>query len=93
MFNPASFPSLGRRLQYIGLSRWLSSKESSCNVGDAGDGGLILGYRGGNGNPLQYSCLEKSMYRSVWPALIDIQPLQYLITEPTNLGEYSPSQH
>ena len=48
MFNPASFPSLGRRLQYIGLSRWLSSKESSCNVGDAGDGGLILGYRGGN---------------------------------------------
>ena len=55
MFNPASFPSLGRRLQYIGLSRWLSSKESSCNVGDAGDGGLILGYRGGNGNPLQYS--------------------------------------
>ena len=38
------------------------SKESSCNVGDTGDVGSIPGLErslgGGNGNPLQYSCLE-----------------------------------
>ena len=91
--NPTSFPSLSRRLQYTGLPRWLSNKESACNAGNAGDEGLIPGSRGGNGNPLQYSCLEKSMDRGIWQAIIDTQPLQYLITEPTNLGEYSPSQH
>ena len=40
--------------------RWLSSKESPTNAGDAG---MIPGFGGspggGNGNPLQYSCLEK----------------------------------
>ena len=35
------------------LPRWLSGRESSCQ---AGDPGLIPGE--GNGNPLQYSCLE-----------------------------------
>ena len=43
------------------------SKESSCN---AGDPGLIPGsgrYSGkGNGNPLQYSCLENPMDRGAW---------------------------
>ena len=37
-------------------------KESACNAGDAGDTGLIPGSGrcsgGGNGNPLQYSCLK-----------------------------------
>ena len=41
------------------LCRWLSSKESTCNAGDAGS---ILGSGRspgeGNGYPLQYSCLE-----------------------------------
>ena len=41
------------------LPWWLSDKESTCN---AGDEGLVPGLgrfpRGGNGNPLQYSCLE-----------------------------------
>ena len=40
-------------------------KESACNAGDAGDSGLIPGLGrspgGGNGNPLQYSCLENPM--------------------------------
>ena len=39
--------------------RWVSGKESTCNAGDTG---LIPGsgrpLRGGNGNPLQCSCLE-----------------------------------
>ena len=45
-----------------GLSWWLSSRESACNEGDPG---LIPGWGrspgGGNGNPLQYSCLENPM--------------------------------
>ena len=41
------------------LPWWLSDKESTCNAGDAGVvPGLGRFPRGGNGNPLQYSCLE-----------------------------------
>ena len=40
--------------------------------GYAGDSGSIPGSgsfpRGGNGNPLQYSCLENSMDRGAWGA-------------------------
>ena len=40
------------------------------NAGDARDAGLILGSKrspgGGNGNPLQYSCLENPMDRGAW---------------------------
>ena len=47
--------------------QWLSSKESICNAGDAGDVGLIprLGRSpaGGHGNPFQYSGLESPMDR------------------------------
>ena len=42
-----------------GVEKWHYDKESAC---DAGDPGLISGLGrspgGGNGNPLQYSCLE-----------------------------------
>ena len=44
-------------------------KESACKVGDIGDTGLICGSGRspgvGNGNPLQYSCLENSLDRGV----------------------------
>ena len=47
------------------LPRRLRGKESPCNAGDAGDVGSIPGSGrspgGGNGTPLQYSCLEKPM--------------------------------
>ena len=47
------------------------SKESAC---DAGNLGSIPGSRRfpgeGNGNPLQYSCLEKSMDRGDWWATV-----------------------
>ena len=40
------------------------------NEGAAGDAGLIPGSgrspRGGNGNPLWYSCLQNSMDRGAW---------------------------
>ena len=45
----------------INISIWWFSKESACNVRDAGSipgSGRFPGE--GNGNPLQYSCLEKS---------------------------------
>ena len=45
------------------LPRWRSGKEATCNAGDPGDSGSVPGSgtfpRGGNGNSLQYSCLEK----------------------------------
>ena len=41
--------------------------ESACNSGDPG---LIPGLGEGNGNPLQYSCLENSMDRGAWWATI-----------------------
>ena len=46
-------------------------KESACSVGDLG---LIPGWGRspgeGNGYPLQYSCLEKSMDREAWQATL-----------------------
>ena len=47
------------------------SKESTCNAGDLGS---ILGLGRspgeGNGNPLQYSCLENPMDGGAWQAPI-----------------------
>ena len=47
------------------------SKESACNTGDTG---LIPGTgrspEEGNGYPLQYSCMENSMYRGAWQAIV-----------------------
>ena len=47
-------------------------KESTCSTGDPGDVGSIPGPGRspgeGNGNLLQYSCLENSMDRGVWQA-------------------------
>ena len=49
-------------------------KNLPANVGDAGDTGSILGsgrsLGGGNGNPLQYSCLGNSMDRGAWRATV-----------------------
>ena len=50
------------------------SKEPACN---AGDPGLIPGLGRspgeGNGNPLQYSCLENPMDRGAWWAILSIR--------------------
>ena len=48
------------------LPWWLSGKESACNAGDVGlIPGLETSPGEGNGNPLQYSCLENPMDRGV----------------------------
>ena len=50
-----------------GLPQWLSSKESACNAADTGSvPELGRSPGGGNGNPLQYSCLDNSMDRETW---------------------------
>ena len=47
------------------------SKESACNTGDlASVPGLGRFSEEGNGNPLQYSCLEKFMDRGAWLAMV-----------------------
>ena len=47
------------------------SKESACNAGDQGsNSGLGRRPGGGNGNPLQYSCLENRMDREAWQAIV-----------------------
>ena len=49
-------------------------KNLPASTGDTRDTGLIPGlgrFPGvGNGNPLQYSCLENPMYRGVWWTII-----------------------
>ena len=49
-------------------------KNPPANAGDAGDGGSIPGsersHGGGNGNPLQYSCLGNLMDRGPWQATV-----------------------
>ena len=49
-------------------------KKSYASAGDVRDIGSIRGLRRssgeGNGNPLQYSCLENSMDRRVWWAIV-----------------------
>ena len=47
-------------------------RESTCNAGDVGDAGSVPGsgrsLDRGNGNPLQYSCLENPTDREAWKA-------------------------
>ena len=55
----------------LGFPGGADVKASACNVGDLG---LIPGSGrspgGGNGNPLQYSCLENPMDRGTWQAAV-----------------------
>ena len=58
----------------LGIYLWLSSKESTCKAGDAGDMGSISGLGrdpgGGSGYPLQYSFPENLMDRGAWWATV-----------------------
>ena len=55
----------------MGFSAGSDSKKSACSAGDLGSipgSGRSPGE--GNGNPLQYSCLENSMNRRAWWAAV-----------------------
>ena len=49
-------------------------KNLPANVGDTGNVGVIPGsgryFGGGNGNPLQYACLDNTMDRGAWWATV-----------------------
>ena len=83
--RPLAFPHFPKVLSTIKLFSWPSfskhklgfasgsdAKEFPCNVRELGlisEPGKSLGE--GNGNPFQYSCLEKSMDRGVWQATVE----------------------
>ena len=67
-------PLYGCNKHIFGLSGWYSGKESACQCRrhkkprlDPGSGRSLAG---GNGNPLQYSCLGNPMEREAWQATV-----------------------
>ena len=71
------------------LPRWLSGKESACRWRRCERPGFHFWVRkvlgGGNGNPLQYSCLENPTDRGAWQATV------HRVTESgTQLGDWAP---
>ena len=61
---------------YVSVYTYLASPggsvvESACDAGDAGSiPGSCRSPGEGNGNPLQYSCLENPMDRGAWRAIV-----------------------
>ena len=75
--EPGGLPSMGSqsrtRLKRLSSSSSSSTngKESACNAGDQSSiPGLGSSSGEGNGNPLQYSCLENPRDRGAWWAAI-----------------------
>ena len=59
--------------EVVNKGRWVSliGKESACNAGDLGSiSGSERSPGEGNGNPLQYACLENPMNRGAWQAIV-----------------------
>ena len=63
-------------------------KNLPANASDARDMGLIpeseRSPEGGNGNPLQYSCLENPMDRGAWQATVHGVAKESFMTKQTN---------
>ena len=54
----------------MGPPQWLGGKEFAFNAGDVDSiPGLGRSLGEGNGNPLEYSCLENPMDRGAWRAI------------------------
>ena len=74
------------------LPRWLSGKQSACQGRRCQDACSIPGWGrspgGGNGNPLQYSCLENSIDRGAWwVTVLGVAKSQ------TQLSDYAHARH
>ena len=69
-----TFTNLGAFNDTMGFPGSSMVRNPPANAGDTGDAGLIPGSGrspgGGNGNPLQYSCLKNSMDRGAWQATV-----------------------
>ena len=67
LLNRFLFQALGKD----GFPSGSDSKESACNAGNPGSiPGSGRSPREGNGNPLQYSCLENSVGKGAWWATV-----------------------
>ena len=79
----------------LGFPGSSDGKESACSVGDPGS---ILGLRRslgeGNGNPLEYSCLENRMDGGIWQVTVHqvakSQPQQSDFTFTFFMGAVAP---
>ena len=75
-------------LREIRLPQWLSNKESTCQCRKSGHSGPIPGSGRspgeGNGNPLQYSCLENPTDGGAWWATVHGVPKELDTTEGLN---------
>ena len=93
----AVLDALARTQQILDFLGDSDGKESACNTGDPGSipgSGRSLGE--GNGNPLQYSCLEnpgrKSLYSPCGHKESDTtERLHFSLHGPTNVGNLTSS--
>ena len=71
-----------------GFPGGLDGNESTCRTGESGSiPGLGRSSGEGNGNPLQFSCLENSMDRGVWPATVHgVSKSQTLLSDSYTLS-------
>ena len=80
-------PAICNNLDFPGGS---DGKVSACNAGDPGSiPGLGRSPGEGNGNPLQYSCLENPMDRGAWWAAVHgVMKSQTRLSDFTFLDEH-----
>ena len=72
----------------LGFPGGSDGKEPAYNAGDPGSNlGLRISPGKGNGNPLQYSCLENPMDRGAWQVTVHgVARVRHdLATKPTNI--------
>ena len=81
------FPSknIGVGYHFLGFPGGSEVKASACNAGELGSIPGLGGSLGeGNGNPLQYSCLENPMDRGAWRAI-----LHWVVKSRTRLSDFT----
>ena len=73
-FNDMALMDISRYCSVQAFQLALVVKNTSANIGDTRDAGLIPGLGGppreGIGNPVRYSCLENPMDRDAWWAIV-----------------------
>ena len=72
IFKMLILPNLSINLsEFTNNLAYSVGKESACNAGNPGSIPVLGRYPGeGNGNPLQYSCLENPLFRGAWQATV-----------------------